>query len=53
MEEIKPKEAFVIAPLKETFKVKGLVYTSLEDFINNKLSKYMEVPLPNNIVKTS
>ena len=42
VEEIKPKEAFVIAPLKETFKVKGLVYTSLENFINNKLSKYMK-----------
>ena len=41
VEEIKPQEAFVIAPVKEVFKVKGLVYSSLEDFTNNKLSKYM------------
>ena len=42
MEEIKPKEAFIIAPIKETFKVKGITYSSLELFINNKISQCME-----------
>ena len=44
VEELKPQETFVIAPIKEVFKVKGLIYSSLEDFTNNKLSKYMETP---------
>lgn len=42
VEEIKPQEAFIIAPVKETFKVKGITYSSLELFINDKISKYIE-----------
>ena len=41
VEGLKPQEAFVIAPVKETFKVKSLVYSSLEEFINKRISKYM------------
>ena len=40
VEEIKAQEAFIIAPVKETFKVKGVIYTSLEQFTNNCMSKY-------------
>lgn len=32
-EKIKPQGTFVIAPVKETFKVKGVTYSSLEQFI--------------------
>ncbi len=34
--DIKPQKAFVIAPVKETFKIKGIIYTSMEKFIANK-----------------
>ena len=42
VKEIKPQETFLIAPVTEVFKVKGIVYSSLEDFIQKRLSKYME-----------
>ena len=44
MEEINPQETFVIALIKETFQVKGIVYASLEQFTNGKVSKYMDSP---------
>ena len=38
--DLKPEEAFVIVPLKESFKVKGITYCSLEELIRKKISKY-------------
>ena len=42
VEELKPQESFVIARVQEVFEVKGLVYSSLEEFINKRISKYIE-----------